>query len=147
MSRTRESRISVSESIVPYLVKRRLNRLLYHYFSGLRAAHSHGSNSKTSELTCLQRRAAELTGVPLINFNIKRSAAVRTDIPLDTNEGTGKPDYQVLAILSIWKESIHSITLWNGYGYLNSQFIQMNKEYLMSKMLISFQPQRGHTLQ
>jgi hypothetical protein len=69
--------------------------LIYFLLTGLKLAHSNGSIAKPSELTCLQRRAVELTGVPLINFNIKRSASVRGDIPMDNIDNPVKPEPQV----------------------------------------------------
>jgi hypothetical protein len=69
--------------------------LIYFLLPGLKLAHSNGSIAKPSELTCLQRRAVELTGVPLINFNIKRSASVRGDIPMDNIDNPVKPEPQV----------------------------------------------------
>ena len=64
------------------------------FFAGLKLAHSNGGN-KQSELTCLQRRAAELTGMPLINFNIKRSAPVRGPEGPVENDVTLKNEKQV----------------------------------------------------
>lgn len=58
---------------------------------GLKPQTSNGG-AKTNEMTCLQRRAAELTGMPLINFNIKRPPLARVDNTAETTDTTIKPE-------------------------------------------------------